>query len=215
MSTVQIHTLSAADFKHTMRNNDLYDGTVESVPELAVISIGNSFDDFDPDDIFSNGPASRWFRKPHPNVLNLTFDDITSPEKWKQLSSFGKGDAFFYGDLSGCEDAPNDGGKPGRRDSSCSEGVSGRGGNDGDSVERDYVLFDDNMARELAAFVDANIHARTWIVHCSAGVSRSGAVSRWLKDWLWLKHGIEAVNVDGKYAVPNSHVLAVLDRMMR
>ena len=47
---VQIHTLSVADFKHTMRNNDLYDSTIESMPELAVISIGNSFDDFDPDD---------------------------------------------------------------------------------------------------------------------------------------------------------------------
>lgn len=56
---VQIHTLSVADFKHTMRNNDLYDSTIESMPELAVISIGNSFDDFDPDDIFSNGPSSR------------------------------------------------------------------------------------------------------------------------------------------------------------
>lgn len=189
---VQIHTLSVADFKHTMRNNDLYDGTVESVPELAVISIGNSFDDFDPDDIFSNGPSSRWFRRPHPNVLNLTFDDITSPERWKLLSSFGEEAASCAGDQSG----------------------RGSDGKDGASVERDYVLFDDDMARELAAFVDANIHARTWIVHCSAGVSRSGAVSRWLKDWLWLKHGIEAVNVDGKYAVPNAHVLAVLDRMM-
>ena len=54
---VQIHTLSVADFKHTMQNNDLYDSTIESMPELAVISIGNSFDDFDPDDIFSNGPS--------------------------------------------------------------------------------------------------------------------------------------------------------------
>lgn len=204
MSTVQIHTLSVADFKHTMRNNDLYDGTVESVPELAVISIGNSFDDFDPDDIFSNGPSSRWFRRPHPNVLNLTFDDITSPERWKLLSSFGRGDASCSRGLYGKGDAPYYGDVSGREDD----------GKDGSAVERDYVLFDDDMARELAAFVDANIHARTWIVHCSAGVSRSGAVSRWLKDWLRLKHGIEAVNVDGKYAVPNAHVLSVLDRRM-
>ncbi len=49
---VQIHTLSVADFKHTMRNNDLYDSTIESIPELAVISIANSFDDFNPDDKF-------------------------------------------------------------------------------------------------------------------------------------------------------------------
>lgn len=87
---VQIHTLSVADFKHTMRNNDLYDSTIESMPELAVISIANSFDDFNPDDIFSNGPSSRWFSRRHRNVLNMTFDDITSPEKWQLLSQFGK-----------------------------------------------------------------------------------------------------------------------------
>ena len=169
---VQIHTLSVADFKHTMRNNDLYDSTIESMPELAVISIANSFDDFNPDDIFSNGPSSRWFSRRHRNVLNMTFDDITSPEKWQFLSQFGN-----------------------------------------TSAGKDYILFDQNMAREIADFVDANHEARTWIVHCSAGISRSGAVSRWLKDWLKFKYGIDAVNVDGKYALPNSHVLSELNRM--
>lgn len=179
---VQIHTLSVADFKHTMRNNDLYDSTIESMPELAVISIGNSFDDFDPDDIFSNGPSSRWFARRHRNVLNMTFDDITSPEKWQLLSQFGN--------------------------SRHSDDSSGNA-----SAEKDYVLFDQDMAREIADFVDANHEARTWIVHCSAGISRSGAVSRWLKDWLKFKYGVDAVNVDGKYAIPNSHVLSELNRM--
>lgn len=81
------------------------------------------------------------------------------------------------------------------------------------SAEKDYVLFDRNMAREIADFVDDNHEASTWIVHCSAGISRSGAVSRWLKDWLKFKYGIDAVNVDGKYALPNSYVLSELNRM--
>ena len=179
---VQIHTLSVADFKHTMRNNDLYDSTIESMPELAVISIGNSFDDFDPDDIFSNGPSSRWFARRHRNVLNMTFDDIASPEKWQFLSQFGN--------------------------SRSSDDTSGNA-----SAEKDYVLFDRNMARKIADFVDDNHEASTWIVHCSAGISRSGAVSRWLKDWLKFKYGIDAVNVDGKYALPNSYVLSELNRM--
>ena len=179
---VQIHTLSVADFKHTMRNNDLYDSTIESMTELAVISIGNSFDDFDPDDIFSNGPSSRWFARRHRNVLNMTFDDITSPEKWQLLSQFGN--------------------------SRSSDDTSGNA-----SAEKDYVLFDRNMVREIADFVDDNHKASTWIVHCSAGISRSGAVSLWLKDWLKFKYGIDAVNVDGKYALPNSHVLSELNRM--
>lgn len=179
---VQIHTLSVADFKHTMRNNDLYDSTIESMTELAVISIGNSFDDFDPDDIFSNGPSSRWFARRHRNVLNMTFDDITSPEKWQLLSQFGNSRSS--------DDTPGNA-----------------------SAEKDYVLFDRNMVREIADFVDDNHKASTWIVHCSAGISRSGAVSLWLKDWLKFKYGIDAVNVDGKYALPNSHVLSELNRM--
>ena len=58
------------------------------------------------------------------------------------------------------------------------------------------------------------MNASVWIVHCSAGVSRSGAVSKWLKDWLQVKYGIEANNVDGRHAVPNAYVLEVLDRML-
>lgn len=48
----------------------------------------------------------------------------------------------------------------------------------------DYVLFDEEMARRIVQFVEENRAARIWIVHCRAGVSRSGAVSRWLKDCL-------------------------------
>lgn len=210
---VQIHTLSVADFKHTMRNNDLYDSTIESMPELAVISIGNSFDDFDPDDIFSNGPSSRWFTRRHRNVLNMTFDDITSPEKWELLSRFGNSRSQMASPAAtsvcrsaGQESVPScDSVHDRPAVSSASEGRV--------SETKDYVLFDQNMARELAFFVDANHEARTWIVHCSAGISRSGAVSRWLKDWLKFRYGIDAVNVDGKYAIPNSHVLAELNRM--
>ena len=123
-----------------------------------------------------------WFARRHRNVLNMTFDDITSPEKWQLLSQFGN--------------------------SRHSDDSSGNA-----SAEKDYVLFDQDMAREIADFVDANHEARTWIVHCSAGISRSGAVSLWLKDWLKFKYGIDAVNVDGKYAIPNSHVLSELNRM--
>ena len=163
---VEIHTLSAADFKHTMRSNDLYDSNIELRTDLAVISIGNSFEDDLADDIFANGPSSHWFRKQHRNVLNIDFDDIAAPGEWKNLSKCDR-----------------------------------------------YVLFDDDMARRIAQFVGENMNASVWIVHCSAGVSRSGAVSRWLKDWLQVEYGIEANNVDGRHASPNPHVLMVLDRL--
>ena len=163
---VEIHTLSVADFKRTMQNNDLYDSNIEMRTDLAVISIGNSFDDDLADDIFANGPSSHWFKHRHRNVLNLDFDDMAAPDEWKNLSK-------------------------------CDQ----------------YILFNDDMARQIAEFVGENRDASVWIVHCSAGISRSGAVSRWLKDWLKFKYGVDAVNVDGKYAIPNSHVLSELNRM--
>ena len=181
---IEIHTLSVVYFKHTMKNNDLYDSNIEQRSDLAVISIGNSFEDNDPDDIFSNGPSSRWFRHQHKNVLNLTFDDITSPEKSQMMSQFATWSVV------GCNHDEN--------------GITGG----------DYVLFDKEMASRLVQFVEENWTANTWIVHCSAGVSRSGAISRWLKDYLKFKYGIEANNVDGRYAVPNAYVLSVLDKVL-
>lgn len=157
---VDIHTLSAADFKSTMRDNGLDDSNVEERTDLAVISVCNSFEDGPADGMFSNGPSSHWFRLPHGNVLNLDFDDIAAPDEWESLSKCDR-----------------------------------------------YVLFDEGMAREVADFVEANLSASVWIVHCGAGVSRSGAISRWLKDWLERKHGIEADNVDGRFASPNPVVL--------
>lgn len=174
---VEIHTLSVADFKRTMKSNDLYDSNIEQREDIAVISIGDSFEDCDPDDIFSNGPSSRWFQYQHKNVLNLTFDDIAVTEKLPPAARFE-------------EKLP-------------AESVtSGKG----------YVLFDEEMAHRVVNFVEENREASTWIVHCSAGISRSGAVSRWLKDWLELRYGVDANNVDGRYAVPNAYVLRVLDK---
>lgn len=164
---VNIHTLSAADFKRTMQDNNLYDCNIEQRTDLAIISIGNSFDDELADDIFANGPSSHWFRFPHKNVLNLNFDDIAAPEEWKALSK-------------------------------CSQ----------------FVLFDENIAHQIVNFVETNRVATIWIVHCSAGVSRSGAISKWLKDWLEYKYGIAANNVDGSYALPNPYVLMMLDRLL-
>ena len=164
---VEIHTLSVADFKRTMQNNDLYDSNIEMRTDLAVISIGNSFDDDLADDIFANGPSSHWFKRRHRNVLNLDFDDIAAPDEWKNLKK-------------------------------CDQ----------------YILFDDDLARRIVEFVEENRNAAVWIVHCSAGVSRSGAVSKWLKDWLQVRYGIDANNVDGRYASPNPYVLMILDRLM-
>lgn len=70
--------MSAADFKHTMKSNDLYDCNIEQRTDVAVISIANSSEDSEPDDIFANGPSSRWFRQRHRNVLNLIFDDVSA-----------------------------------------------------------------------------------------------------------------------------------------
>lgn len=163
---VEIHTLSVADFKHTMQENALYDCNIEQEKELAIISIGNSFDDELADHIFNNGPSSHWFKSRHKNVLNLDFDDIAAPKEWTALSK-------------------------------CNQ----------------FVLFDENMAHQIVNFVETNKNATIWIVHCSAGISRSGAVSKWIKDWLGYKYGITANNVDDSHAIPNPYVLMILNRL--
>lgn len=53
LTIVEIHTLSAADFKCTMKDNNLYDWNIEQHADLVIISIGHSFKDDMGDDIFA------------------------------------------------------------------------------------------------------------------------------------------------------------------
>lgn len=54
-----------------------------------------------------------------------------------------------------------------------------------DDIERpvmDFVPFNEEMAAKLYEFIDRNIHRDICVVHCDAGISRSGAVGAFIAD---------------------------------
>ncbi|HYE38123.1 hypothetical protein [Methylocaldum sp.] len=72
-----------------------------------------------------------------------------------------------------------------------------------------YVLFDEQMAREIVDFVQdlhALEHPITLYVHCMAGVSRSGAVASWIGQ----EFGIPLPDYFLARAKPNPRVLSLL-----
>lgn len=82
-----------------------------------------------------------------------------------------------------------------------------------DTIETDDIAsFNTGLATELINFIKQNEDKVQWYIHCSAGVSRSGAVGMFLIDYL--------SNVDIDYFTkvnckidPNSYVLGVLENL--
>ena len=51
------------------------------------------------------------------------------------------------------------------------------------NVQYEEVLFDEEMAKSIKRFVLANEDKKRWIIHCTAGKCRSGAVGEVLSDF--------------------------------
>lgn len=51
-----------------------------------------------------------------------------------------------------------------------------------------YLLFNDWCAGELFRFIEKNKDKKQWIVHCTAGISRSGAVGEFLADYFGISY---------------------------
>ncbi|MFA5313595.1 MAG: hypothetical protein WC375_09835 [Methanomassiliicoccales archaeon] len=70
------------------------------------------------------------------------------------------------------------------------------------------VLFGDNEARQIMAFIQGakrDTQPAVLIVHCDAGVSRSGAIGTWINDFLEMDYSKFKKN--NPYIQPNPHVL--------
>jgi predicted protein tyrosine phosphatase len=50
------------------------------------------------------------------------------------------------------------------------------------------VLFDEDMADKVVEFVERNKDAKQWLLHCTAGISRSGAVGGFVADYLGVSY---------------------------
>jgi len=57
-----------------------------------------------------------------------------------------------------------------------------------DSPDGDLTLFSDEMATKIANFVKNNQNSNIWMVHCTAGISRSGAVGETLAEFLGIPY---------------------------
>jgi hypothetical protein len=90
-----------------------------------------------------------------------------------------------------------------------------------DDVESDTVLegdtkykaFSEEQARETIEFIDKNKY-KTFFIHCLAGISRSGAVGRFLYDYYpWVDREWFDVNVKQKI-LPNQKVYIELKKII-
>ena len=63
----------------------------------------------------------------------------------------------------------------------------------------------DEQAIEIVKFIERNSHKTEFIIHCSAGISRSGAVSAWIYDYFKCK-GVDVV-IEPEYpSTPNYYI---------
>ncbi|MFW6225742.1 MAG: hypothetical protein ACOC3V_02130 [bacterium] len=68
------------------------------------------------------------------------------------------------------------------------------------------------QAEELFYFIERNKHKNTCIIHCSAGISRSGAVGTFIVDYFnldWFKF-----KSNNPHIHPNNHVLKLLKTVL-
>lgn len=80
-----------------------------------------------------------------------------------------------------------------------------------DVGEGEDGAFTELQAQEILCFIEDNREKTQWFVHCSAGISRSGAVASYLHDWF--KSRGDEVNILPKYPeMPNYHVKRLLKR---
>jgi len=82
-----------------------------------------------------------------------------------------------------------------------------------ENTEADEMkLFNEDMANTIFEFVKANENAKGWILHCTAGINRSGAVGGFLADYF----GINYLEFKGynPQVVGNSLVKKLLTRKL-
>lgn len=70
-------------------------------------------------------------------------------------------------------------------------------------------LFTEDQAKEIVQFVEKNKDRTNWLVHCDAGVSRSGAVGTWIYEKLNNLRGLPVEQVrlyNGNFRLENPQI---------
>ncbi len=80
----------------------------------------------------------------------------------------------------------------------------------GKRVEKTAKALTEEQARQIADFVTANLDKKTWLIHCTMGVARSGAVGAYVADRIGMPY--EVLKQANPQIMPNSHIAAMLNR---
>lgn len=89
-----------------------------------------------------------------------------------------------------------------------------------DDVERDFdqdgqkaIAFTQEQAKIVVDFIEKNKNKSRCIVHCGAGVSRSGAIATFFNDYLHQDYF--QFKLDNPHIQPNNQVIALLNHELR
>jgi predicted protein tyrosine phosphatase len=73
--------------------------------------------------------------------------------------------------------------------------------------------FTEEQGKKIIEFIEKNKDRKQIVVHCSAGISRSGAVGLFINDYFHLNH--EEFRKINPWTSPNAHVSRILNNLMR
>jgi predicted protein tyrosine phosphatase len=80
------------------------------------------------------------------------------------------------------------------------------------TVHKNTIAFSEKQAKKLYNFIRLNSEADTFIVHCAAGISRSGAVGTFIND-MYGKENFYEFKVRNPKVFPNQRILNFLNRL--
>lgn len=76
-----------------------------------------------------------------------------------------------------------------------------------------YDIPSDKELKKIVKFVNRHKDKDKFIVHCTAGISRSGAVATFIKNKFTDEIDVNMFNEDNKYILPNKYILRRLEEI--
>lgn len=81
-----------------------------------------------------------------------------------------------------------------------------------DLPDVESVLFDEEMGRKLINFIEKNKDKKQWVLHCTAGISRSGAIGEFLADYFGIAYHL--FKRDNSQVKPNTLVKNIMRKYL-
>lgn len=82
-----------------------------------------------------------------------------------------------------------------------------------DVGENEKNSFTESIGNEVIEFLTANKDKTLYLLHCDAGISRSGAIGEFIVNFEGLSY--YKFKLDNPRVIPNPHILKTLNKLMR